>query len=613
MDGILLTILSLSASGTILALALFALRPFLKNRVSKAFQYYVWLLVLLRLVVPASFDGSIMGWILPHPAITPEQAAIHADDSGSEILPQGPITPRDVQAGTASGAMPGGNAADPALPPVTEPVPVSIWAFVTDHLTALWILGALIHFVWLTGTYLRFSRKIRKTSTRPHPLDRQVFAELRGNANVRLACNRYIDTPMLIGFLSPCVVIPHRAYVAGGMEKELRHILRHELTHHRRRDLLYKWFAVLVSSLHWFNPVMILVRREINRACELSCDEAVIGSLNAAERQGYGETLLSIASAKRFPTGVVTTTMYEERRQLKERLESIMTFKNKSVYMVALSIVITLLLGGCGMMLGPTNGDRQTPEASPPPAATQTPDTSPSSPAPAAAQTPDTPPSSPAPADSESKNTAVYSVYRSALEGVYYDHVFPDGQPCDWDGSMDISENLFAIYDVDQDGREELILSYRAAIMAGMEEIIYDFDKAAQTVVEEFREFPNLTYYDNGVIQAGWSHNQGRAGEFWPYTLYRYDAALDRYVNIGMVDAWDRTVSEEFMGEPFPTQVDADGDGIVYYIMIEGEYRLDDPVDGAEYMKWRDSYTGNALEIQIPFVNLAEENIAAIQ
>jgi hypothetical protein len=41
MDGILLTILLLSASGTVLALVLFALRPFLKNRVSKAFQYYV--------------------------------------------------------------------------------------------------------------------------------------------------------------------------------------------------------------------------------------------------------------------------------------------------------------------------------------------------------------------------------------------------------------------------------------------------------------------------------------------------------------------------------------------------------------------------------------------
>jgi len=63
-NRVIITILTLSASGSVLALLLFAWRPFLKNRVSQAFRYYIWLVVLLRLVLPFSPEGSLMGRVL---------------------------------------------------------------------------------------------------------------------------------------------------------------------------------------------------------------------------------------------------------------------------------------------------------------------------------------------------------------------------------------------------------------------------------------------------------------------------------------------------------------------------------------------------------------------
>lgn len=209
---------------------------------------------------------------------------------------------------------------------------------------------------------------------------------------------------------------------------------------------------------------------------------------------------------------------------------------------------------------------------------------------------------------------AMKRAYTSILEGIYYNHTFPDGQPCDSDDKDAIAQNQFSVFDIDRDGKEELILAYTNACMAGMVELIYDFDNNTKIANEEFREFPALIYYDNGIIEAKWSHNQGLAGDFWPYTLYQYDSESDRYVNVGMVDAWDRSLSEtDYNGDPFPAEGDTDGDGIVYYIMQDGEYKLDHPVDWAEYEKWRDSYMGDAKEIQVPFVNLTEENIEGIQ
>ena len=374
MNSTILTIVSLSVSGSILALAVLLMR-LVKNKVSKTFRYYIWLLVLLRLALPLSFDGSIMNQILSQTAMAQTPGVSLSEDSAAPTegfeMPQG--NGQNAAEIKGSDAKP-----NPVAPSV--PARFDILQFAIGHQSAIWLLGASIHFGWFIVTYLRFVRKLKKTSFRPHPKDKKVFVELRGNANVQLACNPYIDTPLLIGFPSPCVIIPNKAFVENNMEEELRHILLHELTHYRRRDLLYKWFAVLVSSLHWFNPMMILVRREIGRACELSCDEAVIRSLDAPERQGYGKTLLAIASNRRLPSGVVTTTMCEEKRELKERLEGIMTYKKKSVLTVALTLVLTALLAGCSVALGAANTTTQTLKVAQSPTATinnQTPDATP--------------------------------------------------------------------------------------------------------------------------------------------------------------------------------------------------------------------------------------------
>ncbi len=227
--------------------------------------------------------------------------------------------------------------------------------------------------------------------------------------------------------------------------------------------------------------------------------------------------------------------------------------------------------------------------------------------------------SSQAPAEDGSGSAAMYEAYVKVLEDIYFDQKFPDGtehglQPA----SADITDNMFAVYDIDADGREELIVFYTTTYTAGMVEIIYDYDSGTGDVREEFLAYPMRTYYDNGIVEVEASHNQGLAsdggadGNFWPYSLYRYDPETDAYVSLASVDAWSRGFREEdYDGNPFPQEVDADGDGVVYYVATEGN-EPKAPMDGAEYDQWRDSCLKGAKPIQVPYVNLTTDNIYAI-
>jgi bla regulator protein BlaR1 len=74
---------------------------------------------------------------------------------------------------------------------------------------------------------------------------------------------------------------------------ELQLILSHEIAHIHRRDIPMNWVLALVEALHWFNPLVWMVGRELRSAREEACDAYALASHPGANRS-YGETVLKI-------------------------------------------------------------------------------------------------------------------------------------------------------------------------------------------------------------------------------------------------------------------------------------------------------------------------------
>ena len=167
-----------------------------------------------------------------------------------------------------------------------------------------------------------------------------IVAERSGiKRPIELCVNPLVSSPLLIGFFHPCIVLPS----ADIPEKDFRYIILHELTHYKRRDMFYKWLVQITVCLHWFNPLVHLMCREITRACEFSCDEAVLAKTGGGSAQDYGQTLLdAMAAVGRYRESFGTVTLTGNKKLLEERIGAIMNFKKKSMAMRLLTGVLTL-------------------------------------------------------------------------------------------------------------------------------------------------------------------------------------------------------------------------------------------------------------------------------
>lgn len=332
MNKLLLLWLSLSFSGSLVALTLILLKPILR-RFSKTWQYYLWLLVILRLIVPFSPSVNIVGELFQR-VETQLMVQNNTMENTSNInLSENTHTAVTTKSGHARSAK--------------TSVAVNNFYFLNNHIVGtLWLSIAIILFLRKIVVYNNFVKAIKKKSKRIN--DEQVSVALQSvctamgiKKKVLICTNSLVQAPMIIGTINPMIIFPNEI----SHDTELLLILKHELTHYRRLDFLYKWLVEIVVCLHWFNPLTSWVRKQINKDCEFSCDEGVVNSLDATDRQTYGETLInSIVLDNIRVTKTVSLSLNKDGKLIKERLNLIMKYNRKSKLTILIAVVLTSLL-----------------------------------------------------------------------------------------------------------------------------------------------------------------------------------------------------------------------------------------------------------------------------
>ena len=337
-------------TSSVLILALLALRRLFRRTVSRRMQYALWLLVLVRLLVPVNV-GTLAHNVLS--AAAPVQAVVEKRLDTPVLYVQDGTERRPAQ------LLPGKESqGEPLSPPsdAAQSAPADEYSIVTptyrtvtlsEALTYVWYAGMAGVGAWFLFTNLRFARALRKART-PYRVEGCRYPVYLVSA---------LPSPCLFGVLRPAVYLNEKALQSPDA---LRFVLAHEQTHARHLDPLWSLLRGVCLTIYWFDPLVWLAAVLSREDCELACDEGTLRALGADERAAYGKTLLTLVPVCDKPQNPLlgATTMTSGKRSLKERITRIA--ENRQAKAAAVFAVVALAALVCAVSF--TGAPDTTPE-----------------------------------------------------------------------------------------------------------------------------------------------------------------------------------------------------------------------------------------------------------
>lgn len=335
MNAILTALLEVTVASAVIYGAILLFLRLFKGKLSARFQYFIWFLLVLRLLMPVTVESGLH---LPFPGLSaPAQANVVLPDvggAGAQYAP--PDTQSDAdgyngvnvavnapavdtadnapsQAAAVAAPLPAPAAQTPAQP---SPAGSAGWAMV---LLAVWLAGALVSAVRFAAMGSKLRRQsIHERGLVPAPL-RIMVAECKAQLGIRskilIVMQKSIRTPALSVSFQPRIFFSAERELN---ERAIRFAVLHELTHWKHRD---PWVCLLLNALrcvYWFNPVAWLLACRMRMDMETACDAAVVRSMGSNEKKQYAEVVLSMFANNARSSGLALGMAMENNRATAE-------------------------------------------------------------------------------------------------------------------------------------------------------------------------------------------------------------------------------------------------------------------------------------------------------
>lgn len=332
--------ISLFAIPVILVLALCA--NLLGKRYGAKWRYLIWLVVAVRLCVPIqlSLPGRMEVMQIQVPSVQSGTREVLAQRTPDYFVPK--ETNEPIQQ---------------AIPSVERTQTVSeekndIFDFLLAYPYVLWLCGVLGFLAWQGWKYYDFRRMLKRS--RRKIMDASVLdtyyslcREMGMEKRPAIYFCEALPSPLCVGFFQTTVYLNSEEREPA----EMRLILKHELTHCKRKDLWFKGILLLVRALHFFNPFVHGMARLAEKDMELSCDLAVMADCGMAEREAYSMAILRTVRETKSKNMQMSTAFSGGKEELKMRFENIfdMTQKKRGI---ALFLAAALVVCGGTAFVG---------------------------------------------------------------------------------------------------------------------------------------------------------------------------------------------------------------------------------------------------------------------
>jgi len=259
-------ILGRGICAAILISMLLFFRVFWFRRVSKRTWMLMWLVPLIKLLVPFEiFTGLPCSYIsVTSTACSMEQ--VDARIIKNYIVPENPFS-------------------------------FVFFFHIPDILQYVWLSGIVLLGIYYLAGHIKCRRRF--ACALPCGYDISALQKNFGiKRNVRLLISDQTDSPFTYGILRPVIILPK--IMDFGQKAQLKSVLCHELAHIRRFDVLWKALFVVCNVLYWYHPLVWAMSVSANCDMELVCDEEAVfrGRLSPEE---YALSLIGMEECRNCP------------------------------------------------------------------------------------------------------------------------------------------------------------------------------------------------------------------------------------------------------------------------------------------------------------------------
>ncbi|MCP4612020.1 MAG: PDZ domain-containing protein [Planctomycetes bacterium] len=350
---------------SVLIILLLIIDFLLRKRIRAVFRYCLWMLVFIKLILPASFSlptgiGSWMGdyfpnevsmakWIPQTEEIVPTNLNIH---QRSNLL-QPVVTNETAVSNIFQGYIP------LEIPMMNETAAAGTELEAISWQGLLfsgWLIGMLVLLALLVKR-IYFVRGMIAQSKPANERLQKMLDEcrcrigIRQNIELRLSGNMH--SPAVCGLFKPIILTP-AVLLKKLSQKKLKTVLIHELAHIKRDDIWVNLLQTILQIVHFYNPFLWIANAMVNRAREQAVDEMVLVTLNP-ETKNYSNMLIDIAEMAFWKPkfGVRLIGVVESKKALERRINHMLNRPvPKSSKLGNLGLIAIVIIGAVILPMG---------------------------------------------------------------------------------------------------------------------------------------------------------------------------------------------------------------------------------------------------------------------
>lgn len=360
---------------SLLVLMIAGIRKMFSGKIPHALTYALWLIVLLRFLVPVNVISTPVSVAnLVSQAFSPdgketERQTVPETDGRNEGM-ENPAMAVTEPSNEASALYMSGKAERGTEQPTElymektsdsetsgEPQNVSAsgisWG---EVFVVLWIAGAVILLAFIVCSNVRLSLRLKKN---------RVLYGHRGRIRIYLVSEW--KNPCLYGCFRPAIYLP-QSLISSKIadEEDVKQMIAHEYVHYRHKDHVWSVFRMLLVTVYWFHPFIWLAASCSKKDAELFCDEATIRMLGEEKRFRYGSMLVRFAGDIGFGDFFCQVMPMSRRgEEMKRRICAITTNKHCCKWiLVPLGVILIIAVSitcstGIGTLTSGTNEKKE--------------------------------------------------------------------------------------------------------------------------------------------------------------------------------------------------------------------------------------------------------------